>query len=74
MAGCVLPLEDRGHVLLELLLPLRDLDWVDFVGRGDLMDRLNALEGFQSHAGLEFGAVGSALSSCYRCVPATLPS
>jgi hypothetical protein len=59
----ILALEELAHALLKLFLPLRDLHGVDLIVGGDLVDRLDALERFESGAGFEFRAVVSALAS-----------
>ena len=58
--------EDPGGVLQHLLLPVRDLHRVDLELLGDLLDRLDSLDGFQGHAGLELGFVS--FSFCFLSV------
>jgi len=59
--ACVLALENLCHPLLQFLLPLRNLDGVNLVLGGDLVDRPEPLQGFKRDTGFEFGSVGSAL-------------
>ena len=51
-----------ASVYLQLLFPLGSLDWVALLVGGDLLDRLNAFQGFERDSRLEFGAVNSSFS------------
>ena len=51
----VLALEDLRRSLLELLLPLGDLDRVDLIVGRDLVDRLDPLEGSSATRALNSG-------------------
>ena len=48
--------KDLGQPGGDLLLPLADLNRMDLVSLGDHVDRLDALEGFETYFGFELGA------------------
>jgi hypothetical protein len=56
------PGEQLAGALQQLLLPLADLDRVDGVVGGDLLDRLAATDRLHGDPGLELGTVGAALA------------
>ena len=59
----VLANEKLRHALLHLLYPLGNLDRMDLVLRGDLVNGLDALKSFERDARLELGVVGSTFST-----------
>jgi hypothetical protein len=48
-------------LVLDLSLPLADLNWMDTVLLGDLVDGLHAAERLQPHLGLELRRMNSSL-------------
>ena len=56
------PGEQLAGALQQLLLPLADLDRVDGVVGGDLLDRLAATDRLHGDLGLELGTVGAVLA------------
>ncbi len=56
------PCEQLTGTIQQLPLPLTDLDGVDGVISGDLLDRLAATDRFHGDSGLELGAMGAAFA------------
>jgi hypothetical protein len=60
--GLAAPCEQLTSTIQKLPLPLTDLDGLDGVISGDLLDRLAATDRLHGDSGLELGAVGEALA------------
>lgn len=72
--GLLAPGEQLAGTVQQLLLPLADLDRVDGVVGGDLLDRLAATDRLHGDPGLELGAVGAALAHRWERLSGRYPA